>query len=412
MHACSAPWGDILDEAFAPGGDLRQLTTDMFAIHVATADRYATIAHWARTADRAEPGMGRPPDIGLGHTGTMNRSGVLRCLLAAVLFGAAAPAAAQLAGSIPAFTLAGLLYIGAALAVSPAVVRRPPRRRSIEAEWRPALVAVVVGGAIAPVLSMAGLARTNPATASILLNTELAATALLAAAFFHEHLGRRVLTSVALITAASALLIWAPGATIELGAVLVVTACVCWGLDNCITSNIQQLSPETVVALKGIIAGGANLAIGLTISGWGTTTTAGTVIAALIIGAAGYGISITQWVKGARELGAARGQVIFATAPFIGAAIAWTVFAAPITATQVLAIAIAAAGVAGSLRSGHGHDHHHTAVAHDHEHIHLDDHHDHQHADGFTGRHTHEHQHRDQVHAHVHVPDLHHRHDH
>lgn len=42
----------ILDEAFATGGDLRQLT-DLFGIHVATAHRYADIAHRATTAEHA-----------------------------------------------------------------------------------------------------------------------------------------------------------------------------------------------------------------------------------------------------------------------------------------------------------------------------------------------------------------------
>ena len=71
----------------------------------------------------------------------------------------------------------------------------------------------------------------------------------------------------------------------------------------------------------------------------------------MLVGAAGYGWSITLWVKGARELGAARGQVIFATAPFIGAAIAWFALSEPVTASQVLAAILAAVGVAVSLRS-------------------------------------------------------------
>ena len=81
--------------------------------------------------------------------------------MAAVLFGATAPAASELAGSVPAFTLAGLLYLGAAIAVFPIVARRPPSRDALVAEWKPAAVAVVAGGAIGPVLLVAGLARTN-----------------------------------------------------------------------------------------------------------------------------------------------------------------------------------------------------------------------------------------------------------
>ena len=319
------------------------------------------------------------------------------------------------------FTLAGLLYLGAAIAVSPMVARRPPSREALLWEWKPALVAVTVGGAVAPVLLVAGLARTNAATASILLNTELPATVFLAAVLFREHLGRRLLWSAALITLAGALLTWEPGATVDPGALLIIAACACWGLDNGVTARIEHLAPEHVVALKGIVAGGANLTIGLLIAGWGTSAGTSDVLAALAVGAAGYGASITLWVKGARDLGAARGQVIFATAPFIGAAIAWVVLGEEVVALQIAAVALAAVGVALSLRSGHEHDHRHEPMTHDHEHVHVhddhddhddDDHHDHDHADGFTGRHSHPHAHRQRVHAHPHVPDLHHRHDH
>ena len=354
----------------------------------------------------------------VGQNRVVSRSGLARSLMAAVLFGAAAPAASELTGSVPAFTLAGLLYVGAALAVLPSVVRRPPTRRALHAEWRPAIGAVVVGGAVAPVLLMAGLERTSAASASILLNTELAATAVLAALFFHEHLGRRLLVSVALITSAGALLTWEPGAALDAGALFIVAACICWGLDNCVTAAIERLAPEHVVALKGFVAGGANLAIGLVVAGWGVSTTPGEVVAALLIGAAGYGWSITLWVKGARELGAARAQVMFATAPFIGAAIAWIVLGEAVAPVQLLAATLAAVGIVVSLRSQHEHLHHHDPVVHEHEHRHDDGHHDHEHDDEHEGgggtqvRHVHEHRHRARVHAQPHVPDLHHRHRH
>ncbi len=349
----------------------------------------------------------------------MSRAGVVRCLIAAVLFGASAPLAAELAGSLPAFTLAGLLYVGAAFAAAPVTLRRPPSAHALRAEWRPASAAVVMGGAVGPVLLVAGLARTDPATASILLNAELAATVVLAAVVFREHLGARMWSAAGLITIAGAMLTWQPGASFDAGALLVIAACVAWGFDNGVTASIGQLAPEHVVMLKGVIAGGANLAIGLMVSGWGTSTTLSDVVAALAIGAAGYGLSITLWVKGARDLGAARGQVIFATAPFIGAAIAWTLLGDDATAVQVAAAAIAGAGIAVSLRSAHEHTHRHGGIVHEHEHVHDDDHHDHDHDhdhdydhDGFTGRHAHVHEHRPLVHAHPHVPDLHHRHDH
>lgn len=345
--------------------------------------------------------------------------------MAAVLFGAAAPAASRLADSVPTFVLAGLLYVGAALAVAPAVVRRPPAAAALRAEWRPAAVAVVVGGAIAPLLLVAGLNRTSAATASILLNTELAATVVLAAVLFREHLGRRVLISAALVTIAGAMLSWERGAGLDTGALLIIAACACWGLDNGVTAAIEQLAPEHVVALKGMVAGGTNLAIGLAAGGADSVPGGGALLGALAIGAAGYGASITLWVKGARDLGAARAQVIFATAPFVGVLIAWTLLGDEVRTVQLAAVALAAIGVAVSLRSAHEHRHHHDPLTHEHEHVHDDGHHDHDHEhdghvhddhvhDGarITGRHSHPHVHTAMVHAHPHVPDLHHRHGH
>jgi len=344
----------------------------------------------------------------------MSRPGVIRCLLAAALFGASAPAASVLVQDMSALTLAGLLYLGAALAVAPVVLRRPPRVEAVRAGWRPVMVAVVAGGALGPALLVAGLARIDAASASILLNLELVATVALAATLFREHLGRRVVAGAALVAVAGALLVWEPGAQLNAGALLIAAACACWGLDNCVTARIEHLSPESVVLAKGAVAGSVNVVLGLTIgSRADATMTPELVLAALVVGAAGYGLSITLWVKGARDLGAARAQVIFATAPFIGAAVAWVVLDDPVMAAQIAAVVLAAAGVGLSLDSAHEHSHRHEPTVHDHEHVHPDEHHAHEHPDGFSGRHSHRHAHEAElVHTHPHLPDLHHRHRH
>jgi drug/metabolite transporter (DMT)-like permease len=347
-------------------------------------------------------------------TGPVARLGTLRCLAAAVLFGASAPAASVLARDMPVLTLAGLLYLGAAIAVAPAVARRPPQLTALRSGWKPLAVAVVAGGAIGPALLVAGLARIDAATASILLNLELVATVALAATLFREHLGHRVIAGAGLVTLGGAVLVWSPGAQWQVGGLLIAGACLCWGLDNCVTAAIDDLSPETVVLAKGLVAGSFNTILGLALIGGGDPGIAlDNVLGALLIGAVGYGVSITLWVKGARDLGAARGQVIFATAPFVGAVVAWAALRDPVTGAQLLAAALAAGGVWLSLDSLHDHTHRHEPVTHDHEHTHPDEHHAHDHADRFEGRHSHPHTHdRVLVHAHPHVPDLHHRHPH
>lgn len=338
--------------------------------------------------------------------------GTARCALAALLFGASTPAASVLARDISPLPLAGLLYLGAAMATAPWWLARPPSAEALRRDRRRLAVAVVTGGAVGPALLVAGLATTTSATASLLLNMELTATVVLAATLFREHLGRNVVVAAALVTAAGALLVWEPGSAASTGALLVVAACVCWGFDNGVTARIDQLSPQHVTFAKGVLAGSANLVLGLAIAG-AAGLDVRSVVAALLVGAIGYGASITLWVGGAQLVGAARGQVIFATAPFVGAAASWTLIGDEVEPRQLAAAVLAAIGVALSLRSAHEHSHRHDPVTHVHEHDHVDGHHhDHAHPDGFTGRHIHVHEHGELVHAHAHVPDLHHRHAH
>ena len=345
------------------------------------------------------------------YRGCMTRPGVRNCALAALLFGASTPAASVIARDMKPLVLAGLLYLGAAVAVSPWWIARRPDRGALQRDWRPLAVAIVAGGAVGPALLTAGLVHTPASTASLLLNMELVATVVLAATLFREQLGRNMIIAALLVTAAGALLVWEPGASISVDALLIVGACACWGLDNSITSRIDQVSPQHVTFLKGIVAGSVNLVLGLIISGAGSIG-GWSVVAALVVGAFGYGASITLWVRGAQQLGAARGQVIFASAPFVGAALSWVVLSDSIEGLPLVAMVIATIGVALSLRSAHLHEHRHHVMVHTHEHLHDDGHHDHTHPDGFTGRHSHSHPHNEFVHAHPHVPDLHHRHNH
>jgi drug/metabolite transporter (DMT)-like permease len=333
--------------------------------------------------------------------------------LAALLFGISAPAASRLAGDMGAFTLAGLLYLGAGIAVLPVLGKVRPTKPALVRGAPRLATAVVLGGAIGPVLLAAGLSHAPAATASLLLNLELVFTTVLAFFVFKEHIGPRVVTGTALVAAAGVVLGWSGNADLRWGVLLIAGACLCWAVDNCVTANLDELAPSHITFVKGVIAGGANLAIGLAIGG---TVAGWSIVAALIVGGFGYGMSITLWVAGARDLGAARGQLVFATAPFVGAIVAWTVFADPVATREVVSMAIAAVGVSFVLHSDHQHEHCHDAVEHDHEHVHddghHDGHHDHSHMDAELARHQHRHRHEELVHQHPHVPDLHHRHEH
>ena len=211
-----------------------------------------------------------------------------------MLFGAATPATKLLVDEAGSVALAGLLYLGAALAVAPFATReqRPAATRGQRSRL---LLAVAVGGGLAPVLLVLALERTRAGTVSLLLNLELVATAVIAWAFLHEHIGRRTAIGIVTIVAGSVVLTGTTGTGLAFGALLAAGACVCWGIDNAVTASLDAYSPKRITLTKGVVAGSVNLALGLALAG---VPSARVVVIALAIGAVGYGVSITLWITG------------------------------------------------------------------------------------------------------------------
>jgi len=87
------------------------------------------------------------------------------------------------------------------------------------------------------------------------------------------------------------------------------------GIDNAITASLDAYTPVQITIAKGLVAGTVNTVIGLALDRMPALRC---MLVALAIGAVGHDVSITMWIPGARLVGAARGQAIFALAPFIG----------------------------------------------------------------------------------------------
>jgi drug/metabolite transporter (DMT)-like permease len=333
------------------------------------------------------------------------RHGWAWCALAAVLFGAATPAIKVLVDHVGSVTLAGLLYLGAAAAVTPPALREQ-RRAGTRRQQSRLLLAVGFGGGLAPVLLVLALDRTPAGTVSLFLNLELVATAIIARVFLQEHIGRRAGLGIVLVVLGGVILAGVSEGGIATGALLVAATCVCWGIDNAITASLDSYTPAQITFVKGLVAGSVNVALGLLLDGFPAARFA---IAAVAIGALGYGVSIAMWITGARLVGAARGQVIFALAPFIGALLAWPVNGERLSSTTVVAFAVSLVGVVVVGSAHHGHRHVHRVMVHAHPIDRSDPHHGPGAIEILSGT---EHRHLALAHEHDHLPDIHHRHGH
>ncbi|MBI5433991.1 MAG: EamA family transporter [Planctomycetes bacterium] len=339
---------------------------------------------------------------------------LMLALLAALLFGASTPASKVLLGELSPFQLAGLLYLGAALGTAPSAwkVRRAKRGSRIDSKSRWRLAgAVFFGGVVGPVLVLLALRSSTSASIALLLNLEIAATAVLGVLFFREHIGRWGWAGIAIGFLAGVLLSSAGGVTGMWAGVLVAAACAAWGIDNHLTALIDGLIPAEATAWKGLVAGATNVTIGLALEPLGGSELH--VLLALGLGALSYGASIVLYVLSAQQLGATRAQVAFSSAPFLGAALSFVLLGEPLLWRHVAAAPLLLVGIAILFFDRHEHEHTHEALEHVHDHTHDDGHHDHAHP-GLppSTRHTHAHRHVGVTHGHRHLSDLHHRHPH
>jgi drug/metabolite transporter (DMT)-like permease len=336
--------------------------------------------------------------------------------LAALLFGVTAPFLKLASRGVGVLASASLLYLGAAAGAGLGLAARRSTfsMRAVSSGGGLARLSLVAlfGAVVAPSLLVAGLARTDGATASLVLVLEAPFTAVLAALFFREHLGPRVVAALSFISlGAMVLAVGAPAGPLgAVGLALVAAAALAWAADNLLSRTLADADPGLVVALKGLFGGVAAAVTALLAH---ESLPRGDRIAALLaIGAVGYGVSLNFYLRAQARIGAARTASVFATAPFIGAVVAIVVGAASVSWQLSVASVLMVVGVALHLLETHRHRHTHEPLEHEHVHRHDDGHHTHMHVPMPVGPHSHPHRHEPVTHDHDHSEDLHHRHAH
>ena len=139
-----------------------------------------------------------------------------------------------------------------------------PRRRCGDVPWLGAIV--LFGGILGPALLMCGLTCTPASTGALLLNIEGLATMAIAWVVFRENVDRRIFLGAMAIFAGAILLSWPEAATgppFTWGNVLIVLACVAWGIDNNLTRKLSAADPLQIATIKGWVARAVNLALAL-----------------------------------------------------------------------------------------------------------------------------------------------------
>lgn len=338
----------------------------------------------------------------------------LTALLSAALFGISPVLAKALIGGMSPVLMAGILYLSSGVSLlgwHPKKSFLEIRDLKVQSKWK-LFGATIVGGIIAPLFLTFGISRGSAFEVSLLLNLETVATTVIAALIFKEHVSRRLWVGKILLVSGAILLAIRPDAenVFSSASLLVLGACLFWGLDNNLTRDLEELSPSVLAGTKGLIAGLFNVTLAV-LMGQGRATLS-QVIGSSLLGAVSYGASLVLFVLALRRLGSSRTSTYFAVGPFIGMLAAVAFLGERPSPIQWLSSVFMALGILVLIRERHEHEHIHEEMTHSHGHIH-DLHHEHEH-NGTEGAepHEHVHTHKPLVHTHVHLPDIHHRHGH
>ncbi len=258
-------------------------------------------------------------------------AGIFLAILAAALYAINSPFSKLLLDYMPSTLMAGFLYIGAGLGMGViALFRRLKKVERTEEKITkadlPYTMAMIFLDIAAPIFLLLGLSYTSAANASLLNNFEIVATALIALVIFKERISPRLWLGILFVAVSCALLSIEDISSLKIsfGSLLILLACVCWGVENNCTRKLSAKDPLEIVLLKGTFSGLGSVIIGLCIGE--RITTLWSVLAVLAVGCVAYGLSIFFYVYAQRLLGAARTSAYYAIAPFIGTLLSLLIF--------------------------------------------------------------------------------------
>lgn len=307
-------------------------------------------------------------------------------ILAAALYAINIPLSKLLLNYIEPTMMASYLYLGAGIGIGIVFLITKNKDKEIYEKITkkdlPNVLGMIMLDIAAPILLMFGLLDSASSNASLLNNFEIVCTSLIALLVFKEAVSKRMWLAISLITISSFVLSFEDISAFKFswGAILVLLATLCWGLENNCTKNLSSKNTYHIVFLKGIFSGLGALIVAVCTGE--KFAMIGYFALALLLGFVAYGLSIFFYIRAQGIIGASKTSAYYAVAPFIGTFLSFVIFKEKPTWAYFLGLAIMILGtvivVIDTLAKKHNHTHKHT-VTHTH--------------DGSTHSHTIEHEH-------------------
>lgn len=269
---------------------------------------------------------------------------IIFAILSSALYAINIPLSKLLLNDTPPTMMASYLYLGAGLGVGILFLLTKNKENKNSEKYTKKDLKYVIGmiilDIIAPILLMFGLLDSASSNASLLNNFEIVCTSLIALFIFKEQISKKMWVAIILITISSFVLSFNDITTFKLswGAIYVLLATLCWGLENNCTRNLANKNVYSVVTIKGIFSGLGSLIVALVLKEQFPDFIY--IVLAMILGFIAYGLSIFFYILAQGEIGASKTSAYYSVAPFIGALLSFIILKESLSITYFIGLLI------------------------------------------------------------------------
>ncbi len=289
--------------------------------------------------------------------------GYVSAIVSAMLFGVSSTLNKIALENVNPTVIAGLIYFVAGVLLF--IIHFTPASRKIlsalgsdeteakitSKDFRTLSFVILCGSILAPLLLLNGLSQTTAINSSLLLNAESLFTVAIAYAFLSERCTKKEYVGILLLLIGT-IFVTTNGTFQKLtlsenlyGNLLIVGACLFWGIDNNLSKFLSRKRDIIVVTgLKCFIGGSALLAVS-SLLGFNFRVPLVSVPYILFVGAFSIAFSILFFLFGLRKIGSMRTSVIFSLSSLFGAVLAFAVLREVFSLIQLAAGLIMILGI-------------------------------------------------------------------
>ena len=281
--------------------------------------------------------------------------GYVNALLAAVLFGISATLNKIFLKDMHPLVVAGLIYFSAGILlalfrflpvfkkISEKLRINTKNKKLYKNDWFYLIAVSVCGAVIAPFLFLYGLNISTAVNASLLLNTEVLFTVLIAFLFLKERAGKKDYFAMFLLFLA-AIVITTNLNLSELnlserivGDLFIIGGTFFWAVDNSLSKKLSLENDAIKVASLKSLIGGSIVILSVIFLQIPFNVTLLQIPYLLFVGLFSIGLSLVLFLSSLRMIGSMKTVVIFSTSSLFGAISAFIVLKEPISIIQLVA---------------------------------------------------------------------------